>query len=59
MDMKTKFLANEKKYFKKEIWRLLSKEQPEVHVVGNGVWNDPKYGLRRYQLETPNSFHIS
>ncbi|KAL6934548.1 hypothetical protein ACO0OL_003091 [Hanseniaspora opuntiae] len=49
-----KILANDKSILKRDL--ITIKEQPEVHVLGHGVWNDPKYGDEDINLKHPTHF---
>ncbi|CAI8503695.1 unnamed protein product [Hanseniaspora opuntiae] len=49
-----KILANDKSILKRDL--ITIKEQPEVHVLGHGVWNDPKYGKEDINLKHPTHF---
>ncbi|XBW36552.1 hypothetical protein QEN19_002128 [Hanseniaspora menglaensis] len=49
-----KILANEKSILKRDL--ITIKEQPEVHVLGNGEWNNPIYGNETINLKHPTHF---
>lgn len=47
-----KILANDKSILKRDL--VTVKEQPEVHVLGNGIWEDEMHG--RVDLKHPTHF---
>lgn len=49
-----KILANDKSILKRDL--ITIKQQPEVHVLGNGQWQDEKYGDDPIDLKHPTHF---